>query len=423
MNTKRTRLVAGLLSAIVVSAPLATALTSSLIFTNLRGTLRVVQGVPCGGVVDVTTSIADGRMEITPSAPRRADAGAVQFDLSRLSLFMTPFTVQHECLGMTATADFREIGVQLVKPVRFTGQPIGSPEDLHYTFTIPRTQVLLFESVLNNLPVPQPETQYEQPSEDVTGEIDLRRGTAQLHVVLSSNLRFRVGCVGKRCVIDEQHRGRQTVDVTGVLVNPRTDTDRDSVPDLIDNCPLVSNRTQAMVPNPVITAPANVTLSSCQVPDIGTATASDVCYARPVAISNNAPSTFAVGRNVVTWSARNGIDPAVTAEQIVTVSAEDQTPPVISCTPAKPHTFEVAAADECAGPTTIRLGSFTLTSGEVIKVEETGKPGVRLINTVGKDKIKHFQAGKGEALVVATDAAGNAARAACGPPPGSREKR
>jgi hypothetical protein len=423
MNTKRMRLVAGVLSAIVVSAPLAMALTSSLIFTNLRGTLHVVQGVPCGGVVDVTTSIADGQMEITPSAQRRADGGAVQFDLAGLNLFITPFTVQHECLGMTATADFREVGVRLVKPVRFTGQPIGSPEDLHYTFTIPRTQVLLFESVLNNLPVPQPETQYDQPSEDVTGEIDLRRGTARLHVVLSSNLHFRVGCVGKRCVIDEQHRGRQTVDVTGVVANPRTDTDRDSVPDLIDNCPLVSNRTQSMVPNPAITAPPNVTLSSCQAPDIGSATASDVCHARPVAISNNAQLPFAVGRNVVTWSARNGIDPAVTAEQIVTINTEDQTAPAVSCTSARPHTFQVAAADDCAGPTTIRLGSFTLTSGEVIKVEETGKPGIRLINTVGKDNIKHFQVGKGEALIVATDAAGNVARAACGPSPDSREKR
>ena len=89
MNTKRTRLVVGVLSALVLSAPLAMALAPNLIFTNFRGTLHVLQEVPCGTTVDVTTSIADGRMEITPSQQRsdRNDIfSAVLFDLTRVDI-------------------------------------------------------------------------------------------------------------------------------------------------------------------------------------------------------------------------------------------------------------------------------------------------------------------------------------------------
>jgi hypothetical protein len=210
MNSNRTRLVAGVWSAILLSAPLALALTPNLILTNFAGTLRIAQHVPCGGVVDASTSIAGGLMDITPSQGRNG----VQFHLTRLEVTYAPFAVQHECNGIRATADFREIGVRLAAAVKFTGEPIGNPDDLQYRFSIPKDQFLMFHSVVDNAPVQQPQTGYKRPSEDVTGVIDLRRGTTQLHVALTSRLRFRAGCVGDRCVIDEELSGTQTTFVT-----------------------------------------------------------------------------------------------------------------------------------------------------------------------------------------------------------------
>lgn len=220
MTSKQIRLVAGVLSAMVLSSPLAMAFVQPLIFTNLTGPLRIVQGVPCGGVVEVSTSIAGGRIDITPSVQRDGALGAAQFHLTRLELFVTPFSVRHECNGIKATAEFREIGVRLARSVRFTAEAIGGSKDQLYRFSIPKEQFLLFESVLDNAKVQQPETRYKRPSEDVTGLIDLRQGTVELHAVLSSKLLFRAGCVGARCVIDEVQKGTQTADLSGVLLRP-----------------------------------------------------------------------------------------------------------------------------------------------------------------------------------------------------------
>jgi hypothetical protein len=417
MNAKRKQVVAVILSAIVLSAPVALALTQSVVFTNLRGTLRVLQGVPCGGVVDVTTSIADGRMEITQVPDSRDTVpGTALFDLTRLEMFMTPFTAEHECLGVKGTVDFKEIGVRLASGVQFAAEAVG-PRSGQYRFSIPKEKFLVFESVLSNLPVPQPETAYQRPSEDVTGVIDLRAQTAELRIVLTTSLHFRIGCVGRRCLIDEVRGGRQVADVSAAIVSPGTDRDADGVPDLADNCPLVANPRQEAILSPVLTPPADVTLTSCLANSIGTAEATDVCHARPVAISSNAPARFPIGRNLVTWSASDGINPAVTAQQAVRMDVDDRTAPAISCTAdGSVRTFKVAAADDCDGQTAPKLGSFRLNNGEVIKIEETGKPGVRLINTVGAGKIRHFQVGKGEAVILATDAAGNTARAVCGAP-------
>lgn len=212
MNTNRMRVMAWVLGAIVLSAPLATAYVPSLIFTNLGGQLHILQSVPCGETVNVTTSIANGRMQVTPNVGTRAGGGA-GFHLTRLELFFTPFSVEHTCKGIRATAAFREIGVQLAGAVRFTGEAVGAPEDQIYRFTIPKEEFLIFESVVDNAPVQQPQTAYRKPVEDVTGLIDLRQGTAELHVVLASRLRFRAGCVRDRCRIDEELGGTLTTDL------------------------------------------------------------------------------------------------------------------------------------------------------------------------------------------------------------------
>ena len=322
MTTKRIRLVAGVLIAIALSAPATQAQGSNLIFNHLRGALHISQGVPCGGVVEATTSIAEGIMHVSPSTVRADGIGSDKvFDLTRLDMFLTPFSAQAECRGLRANVEFRQIGVRLASNVTFTGQNLG---DGRYRFVIPREQFLILESVTTNLPVPQPMTEYKRPSEDVSGEIDLRRGTAALHVALSTRLRVRFGCMdnGRRCVIDEIVEGRQTADITGGIQLPGTDTD------------------------------------------------------------GGVPDTMA---------------------------------PTLSCTPiAQPRRHQVTSADDSGGRPTLKLGTFLLENGEVIQIEETGQPGVRLLGTVGNDGIRHFQVGKGQGLVTATDESGNIARAACG---------
>ena len=415
MNSNRFHLVAGILIAMVLSAPPAVAAGPNITINNLKGTLHISQGVPCGGVVEATTSIADGRMHISPApAPGDVIGSDTLFDLTRLEMFFTPFAVQAECLGQKVNVEFREIGVRLASAIQFTGQNLG---DGHYRFVIPRQQVLVYESIVTNLSVQQPMAEYRRPSEDVTGEIDTRRGTAQLNVVMSSRLRFTLGCMsnGKRCLIDEVGEGTQTASVTGRIHVPGTDSDRDGVPDLTDNCPLVANPTQSPVATPVLTPPADVTVSSGQSPDIGTAKAIDVCHARPVAITNDAPATFSIGPNLVTWRASDGIAPPVFATQRVTVAGSDMVAPILSCTPfSHPQQHRVTAADDFGGRLSLKLGNYSLDNGEVIQIEETGKPGVRFLGTVGLDRVRHFQVGKGQAMVMATDTAGNVARAICG---------
>ena len=420
MNTKHKSLIAIMLGAIALSASVTLAVAPGLIFTNLRGIVHVSQGVPCGGPLDLTTTIADGRMDITPTLAPPADTTGgglgAQFDLTRLDLFLTPLTVQHECLGFNATVEFHNVGLQLVKGVRFTGVPIvdEGPEERKYRFTIPRSQVLLFEAVTDNLPVPQPQRRYQRPGEDVTGVIDLRRGTASLHVVLFERVHFFAGCVHKKCAIDQTFGGREIADLTGMAISPRTDTDSDGVPDLTDNCPLVANPRQELVPAVQFEQLPPIFVSSCAVGKIHFATATDVCRARPVNVAAQLPPLFAVGNNLIILQANDGIDRPVTAQQNVIVSAADHMPPAVSCTAGKsPQAFTVNVSDDCAGDGSVKLGSFNLVNGETIQIEQTGKPGVRLINTTSKNDIKHFLVGKGEAMIVATDASGNVGRAAC----------
>jgi hypothetical protein len=223
--------------------------------------------------------------------------------------------------------------------------------------------------------------------------------------------------VKKRCVIDEVHEGTQTANVSGQLLDRGTDTDSDGVADLADNCPMVPNPAQSPIATPVLTPPADLTVDSCQPSGIGVPEANDVCRARPVVTSNNASPKFVVGPNIVAWRASDGIVPPVFAQQRVTVAGPDTRPPTLACTPVgHPRRYRPTAEDDCGGRLTLKLGTFLLENGEEIQIEETGKPGVRLIGTVGKFGIKHYQVGKGESLVLATDDSGNIARAACGVP-------
>lgn len=222
MKTIRTLLVAGIWSASVLSAspanaatPLAPAPSSAQIMTDLGGTVHIQQSVPCGDPVDLNSSITQGRMEITP----RMLGDKVFFDLTRLDVFLTPFSVGRACGGISAVADFSEIGVRLAGAVRFQGQAAPSTNGaLLYRFVIPKKSFLIFESVLDNMKRRRPETAYQRPSRHVTGLIELIPTDGgmvikrvQLNVALHTKLHFQAGCVtGGACAIDKVEPGTQT---------------------------------------------------------------------------------------------------------------------------------------------------------------------------------------------------------------------
>jgi hypothetical protein len=408
MNIKHTLLVTGALSAIALSAPLAHAAGfPPLIVTHPSGSIRIQQTLPCGDPLDTTARIAGGRIEVTAAnLSERA-----QFAFSRLDLFLTPFSVRRACSGVDATVDFSEIGVRLAGTVPFAAELVGSLDQGQYRFTIPKEQFLLFESVLDNVSKKQPEIAYQQPSEDVTGLIDLRNRTVQIHVVLATTLHFRAGCIGDKCVIDSIQEGTQTADITGRITPPTQDRDGDGFPDIADTCVNTANKSQERMATPIISAPADVVLASCLDRNIGAATATDICDGRAVVITNNAPARFAVGGNVVTWFGNDGIDAMVAAQQKVTV--RDMTAPTVSCTVVDPriYRFQAAGSDDCTDRISLALGSYAISNGEVIQFQYSAEPGVRYVGTF--DGVRRFLVGRGQGVIKATDAAGNIASAIC----------
>jgi hypothetical protein len=211
MNTTQTLLMAGALSAIMLPATLVNAAgPRPLIVKDVSGPVRIQQGLPCKNSMDLTTSVVRGGMEMTWFQAKGTD---VLVDLTTVTLFVAPFHVKATCNGVSGFADFREIGVQLAGAVRFKAAPDGRQAGLFH-FRIPKQQFLIYEAVSDNASK-QPETSYQRPSEDVTGVIDVRRQTVQLHVVMTNQLRFRAGCTGDRCAVDEIHTGTITTDVRG----------------------------------------------------------------------------------------------------------------------------------------------------------------------------------------------------------------
>jgi hypothetical protein len=212
MKTVHTLLEAVAVSAIMLSATMAHAAPRPLTITDVSGAARIQQGLPCENTVDLTTPITEGFMGMTWSPLTR---GEVLIDLTRLNMSLSPFHVEANCNDVRAFVEFREIGVQLASAVRFKAQPVSGRDPAVVRFRIPKEQFLIYESVVNSLPIQQPEMAYRRPSEDVTGLIDLRQQTVQLHVVLTPQLRFRAGCVDGRCAIDETRAGTITTDLRG----------------------------------------------------------------------------------------------------------------------------------------------------------------------------------------------------------------
>jgi hypothetical protein len=471
-------LTGGLLSAAALATTLAvSADVQPATATNLTGTLRIQQGIPCDNDVDQTTPVTGGRIQLTPAEGIDV-AGGKQFTLTTVQVTFAPFSITRSCLGFSQTRSYSEIGVQLARSVTFVATPLGSNV---FSITIPKGDFLIYEAAIQN---GDPEAGYLQPKQDVTGTLDLNTGALSVTVAVANSVHFQAGCVPVvGCAIDETKSGTLTATIAGTIGFP--DSDADGVPDRADNCRFVANPDQTPVPTPVVSAPPGVTLASCTAHTIGEATAVDVCDATPVTITSNAPPVFSVGSNLVTWTGvdakgRSGaatqnvtvddttapiftsIPPDISLNNCVatnlglptatddcagtptftnkapaifpvgqthvtwtasdasgnhanatqTVTVTDTVAPTVSCTAIKPNAFVVSSTDAC-GAAAITLGGYNLAPGETIKIEETGQSGVRLVNTIGPDQIKHFHVGKGEAVIIATDGSGNTSTATC----------
>ena len=76
MKTILKLFVAGILSATVPSPALAEAVAARIL-NDVGGTVHIHQQMPCGDPVKVDTSVAQGRMEITPRMTRDGLTAAV----------------------------------------------------------------------------------------------------------------------------------------------------------------------------------------------------------------------------------------------------------------------------------------------------------------------------------------------------------
>jgi hypothetical protein len=74
--------------------------------------------------------------------------------------------------------------------------------------------------------------------------------------------------------------------------------------------------------------------------------------------------------------------------------------------------FQVAATDACSRAVTLTIGAFPLTSGQVIRLDQTRKPGVRLTKDK-RGRPQRFKVGPGQNAIKATDASGLRATAVC----------
>jgi hypothetical protein len=404
MKTKWMLLVIGSASGIALAATLVhSADLRPMVVNIIRGNLHIVQQVPCD-TLTVDTPVTQGRILITPAEGFDVADGK-SFVLIGFTISFAPFTMRASCRGFERARTYNLLSVQLGKAVAFIAR---DPGDGVFAVTIPKGDFLIYETAVVDGRIS--EKSYAHPSEDVTGTLNLARGTAAMHVVVARNIHFEEGCTTRPCTIDENDPGTLTVDVSGTIAFP--DSDGDDVADRDDNCRFVANPDQSRVATPTITAPPDLTLASCADHHIGVARATDVCDGGRVTITNDAPRTFPIGSTVVTWTVRDAKFRAATATQNVTII--DSTPPTVTCLPDGPPggTFQVSVFDDCDVPT-VRLGSFVLANGERIKIEEAGQHGVRLINDVGPDRLRHFRVGKGEAVIIATDASHNSASASC----------
>ncbi len=158
--------------------------------------------------------------------------------------------------------------------------------------------------------------------------------------------------------------------------------------------------------------PADLALTTCMPGKLPKPAVIDDCG--PTVVTSDAPAAWPIGQSVITWTAADPAGNRTATTQAVSVT--DGRAPSVSCAavPSAPGIFMVGARDDC-GAATLSLGSYSLTHGERIGITLTEGPGVRLVGTVpvGREKIRLFEVGKGEAFVAAVDDAGNLGTGYC----------
>ena len=183
--------------------------------------------------------------------------------------------------------------------------------------------------------------------------------------------------------------------------------------------------------------PPDLTVNSCGPVALGLPTAADDCAGAP-AFTNNAPRRFEVGRTMVRWTATDASGNRSVDSQIVTVI--DTVHPAVACVATgdpndddhrrhrgegdhdrdrdEDHDiddgfFRVSSSDACTAAPPIRLGGFTLAPGEIIKMTQTHRSGVRRVEDVGRRHVRHFLVGRSANVITTVDGSGNAGSASC----------
>jgi len=346
MKTKWMLLLFGSASGLALAAALAhSADLQPMVVKNLTGSLHIVQEIPCDTLTK-TTPITQGRIGITPAEGFNVTGGK-SFVLTGFTISFAPFSMSGSCYGFGGSRNYSQLSVQLGRAVAFTAADAGGGV---FNVTIPKENFLIYQAAVVD---GNSEKGYKHPSQDVTGTINLTLGTVTMHAVAATSIHFEEGCIFGACVIDEDDPGTLTVDLSGTIVFP--DADGDGVADRADNCRFVANPDQSPVATPTIAAPAGLTLASCADHQIGVAKAADVCDGGPVIVTNNAPTTFVTGSNIITWTAHDA--KLRTASDTQNVTVVDTTPPVYTFIPPDLHENNCGpvdlglptATDDCAG--------------------------------------------------------------------------
>jgi Ca2+-binding RTX toxin-like protein len=231
-----------------------------------------------------------------PTPEEDVCGGGIATIIDRVILGTSNFTFGGQSISGSYIAN---IGV-------FNGQPSGSGFSIPRGFAVVNSEGL-FDNVAKGTNLVNPQ--------DLVGQFNDSTGVLTVATTLQ----------------DVNLGGSVTMNIRGVAQPTGTDTDHDGVPDLTDNCPLVSNPTQVRVAAPGLTAPPAVVITGCSnTAALGKPTLTDVCGAPPVTVTNNAPPVFPLGQTTVTWTASDSSGNVRTATQLVTVVMGDDP----SCCPA-----------------------------------------------------------------------------------------
>jgi hypothetical protein len=185
MKIQRTLLLAGLL-AHGATPTVAQAAPGPLIprdspLANLvirpTGEMRMQLNVPSDRNVDQVTRLTSGRIEIAPLVTVPGLLG--QFSLNHMALDFADFEIDRFPFGLH---EFRAVGVHLRGPVTFVAPEYPARV---YRFTIPADEVTVYGATMVEGIRGGRYDGEEQPSQAVTGKIDLNTKRFQAQVVIN----------------------------------------------------------------------------------------------------------------------------------------------------------------------------------------------------------------------------------------------